>query len=271
MALDQKSSAGIHWRVLGAGPRAALALHCNLGHSGAFRGIAAALGDALTIEAPDMLGHGRSGAYVPGTSTGDPVMAAILARITEPVDVIGHSYGGLLGLRLAIARPDLVRSLSLYEPVTMLAAQSAAPEAVAGNLAQMQRMFALNDAGDPEAAVRLFVEDWGDGTPWAALPQAVRETFVRQLPFVIASQKDVLEDAAQIMPRLAEVAVPVVVMDGALSPAIMKPVCDYVAQAVQTGRRVTVAGAGHMGAISHSGAVAAEVQTTLRHATVLGG
>ncbi|MFY0618919.1 alpha/beta fold hydrolase [Shimia sp.] len=259
MALDD-GKPSIHWRVLGQGPRAALALHCNLGHSGAFRGIGAALDDVLTIEAPDMPGHGRSAQYVAGTSTGDVMLAAILARISEPVDVIGHSYGGLMGLRLAIDRPDLVRSLTLYEPVTMRAAREVAPEHVAANQAQMEQMFALNDAGDPEAAVRLFVTEWGDGTPWQHLPAEVRATFTRQLPFVIASQKDVLEDTAQIMPRLGEIAVPVVVMDGAQSPAIMKPVCDYVAGAVQNGRRVSVAGAGHMGAISHAAEVAAEVR-----------
>ncbi len=263
MALDTRKTPDMHWRVLGQGARAALALHCNLGHSGAFRGVGAALDDLLTIEAPDMPGHGRSADYVPGTLTGQTMLDAILARLDGPVDVIGHSYGGLLGLRLAIERPDLVRTLSLFEPVTMLAAKDAAPEEVAKNDAHMGQVFALNDSGDPEAAVRMFVEEWGDGTPWEALSEETRATFTRQVPFVVASQQDVLEDVGNIMPRLSEIAVPVVVMDGAESPAIMKPVCDGVASAVQNGRRVTVAGAGHMGAITHADVVAAEVRKTV--------
>ncbi|MDA5555419.1 alpha/beta fold hydrolase [Shimia sp. MMG029] len=269
MALDDKTQAaghGIHWRVLGEGPRRALALHCNLGHSGAFRGIAAALNDLLTLEAPDMPGHGRSVPYRADVPTGQWMLDAILDQITEPVDVIGHSYGGLLGLRLALLRPDLVRSLSLYEPVTMLGAQEKAPEEVAKNHAHMERIFARNDAGDPEGAVQLFVEEWGDGRPWSALPAEMRAQFAALMPFVIASQQDVLHDLGDIMPRLGQIDVPVVVMDGALSPAIMKPACDYVAAQVQNGRRVTVAGAGHMGAISHAAAVAAEVRKTLEAA-----
>lgn len=261
MALDFDGKT--YWRTLGEGARPALALHCNLGHSGAFRGIGAELGDLLTIQAPDMPGHGRSANYEAGTLTGQQMLDAILARLDGPVDVIGHSYGGLMGLRLAIERPDLVKSLSLFEPVTMLAAQEAAPEEVAKNNAHMGQVFALNDAGDPEAAVRMFVEEWGDGTPWEMLPAETRATFARQVPFVVASQQDVLEDVGQVMPRLGQVAVPVVVMDGAESPAIMKYACDGVAAKVQNGRRVTVSGAGHMGAITHAREVAAEVRRTI--------
>lgn len=255
-----------HWRRLGEGARPALALHCNLGHSGAFRGIGAELGDVLTIQAPDMPGHGRSAAYVAGTLMGQQMLDAILARLDGPVDVIGHSYGGLLGLRLAIERPDLVRSLSLFEPVAMLAAKDRAPEAFSKNAAHMAQVFALFEAGEFEASVRLFVEEWGDGTPWEQLPAETRATFTRQVPVVMASQADVDDDVGDVIARLNQVAVPCLVMDGAVSPEIIHHVCDGLAESVQNGRRVTVAGAGHMGAITHAKEVAAEVRRTVESA-----
>lgn len=262
MALDTQSSETF-WRVLGQGPRAALALHCNLGHSGAFRGVAAQLDGVLTIQAPDMPGHGRSAAYQANAQTGRPLLDAIVDRLDGPVDVIGHSYGALIALRLAVERPDLVRSLSLYEPVMMSAALSVAPQEVAANQAHMQTVFDCVDAGDPEAGVRHFVREWGDGSPWMDLPDHVRAAFVRQVAFVVATQPEVLQDSGNVMARLGEISVPTVVMDGAKSPAIMKPVCDFVAQSVQNGRRVTVEGAGHMGAISHPVQMADEIKKVL--------
>lgn len=198
--------------------------------------------------------------------TGRFMLDAIMAQLDGPVDVIGHSYGGLLGLRLAIERPDLVRSLSLFEPVVMLAAKDTAAAEFAKNRAHMARVFALNDAGDQEASVRLFVEEWGDGTPWENLPAETRATFARQVPVVVASQADVQDDVGRIIPRLEQIEVPVLVMDGATSPAIIKPVCDGVAAMVQDGRRVTVEGAGHMGMITHPFEVAAEVRRTVESA-----
>lgn len=262
MALDTQTPT-THWRVLGQGSRAALALHCNLGHSGAFRGVATELDHVLTIQAPDMPGHGRSGAYQGGGATGSRLIDAIVARIDAPVDVIGHSYGAMIGLRLAIERPDLVRSLSIFEPVLMQAARADAPQEFAKNERHMSEVIALVEAGKPEAGVRHFVEEWGDGTPWEALPGHVRAAFVRQVAFVVATQPEVQDDTANVLAQLHKISVPTVVMDGALSPAIMKPVCDYVARTVASGRRVTVAGAGHMGPISHPVEMAAQISKIL--------
>ncbi|GAA3247898.1 alpha/beta hydrolase [Pseudonocardia petroleophila] len=57
----------------------------------------------------DARGHGRSGAAGPWTVER---MAADAAGVLDgPATVIGHSMGGLHGIALAAARPDLVRAL----------------------------------------------------------------------------------------------------------------------------------------------------------------
>jgi pimeloyl-ACP methyl ester carboxylesterase len=49
------------------------------------------------------------------------IQAADVAALIEswghsPIDVVGHSYGGVVAVQLAQARPDLVRRLALVEP-----------------------------------------------------------------------------------------------------------------------------------------------------------
>lgn len=44
---------------------------------------------------------------------GCAVLEALGAR-EHPIDVVGHSFGGLVARRMAIARPDLVRSVALF-------------------------------------------------------------------------------------------------------------------------------------------------------------
>ena len=39
-----------------------------------------------------------------------------IARLGEPVHLVGHSFGGAVALKVALERPDLVASLTLYEP-----------------------------------------------------------------------------------------------------------------------------------------------------------
>jgi pimeloyl-ACP methyl ester carboxylesterase len=60
---------------------------------------------------PDLPGHGASSPLPAPTLTG---FADVLAEILEePVDVVGHSMGGVVALRLAERHPSLVRRLVL--------------------------------------------------------------------------------------------------------------------------------------------------------------
>jgi pimeloyl-ACP methyl ester carboxylesterase len=61
---------------------------------------------------PDLPGHGGS-APLPAAPTLAAYADAVAACIREPVDVFGHSMGGVVALRLAERRPELVRRLVL--------------------------------------------------------------------------------------------------------------------------------------------------------------
>ena len=74
------------------------------------------------VMTPDRPGHGYSD-KVPEAHT-LRVQAAQMASVldsmpsAQPVTVVGHSYGSAVALRLALDRPDLVRSLVLLAPVS---------------------------------------------------------------------------------------------------------------------------------------------------------
>jgi 3-oxoadipate enol-lactonase len=64
----------------------------------------------------DLPGHGRSSALPAAPGLGpyaDRVAKLVETERLAPADLIGHSFGGLVGIRLAARRPELVRSLVL--------------------------------------------------------------------------------------------------------------------------------------------------------------
>ena len=64
----------------------------------------------------DLPGHGRSSALPAAPGLGpyaDRVAKLVEEEGLAPADVLGHSLGGLVGIRLAVRRPELVRSLVL--------------------------------------------------------------------------------------------------------------------------------------------------------------
>jgi pimeloyl-ACP methyl ester carboxylesterase len=64
----------------------------------------------------DLPGHGRSSPLPAAPGLGpyaDRVAKLLEEEGLAPADIVGHSLGGLVGIRLAVRRPELVRSLVL--------------------------------------------------------------------------------------------------------------------------------------------------------------
>jgi len=118
----------------------------------------------------DLRGHGKSAFAATGydTATLASDLAAVTADLTEPFDVVGHSWGGLVALAFARAHPARVRRLAIVEAplppsralelASFVAADDALPQrlldalpatlrdAVAGGSRQAQRLMAAVDA-----------------------------------------------------------------------------------------------------------------------------
>jgi len=254
MPIEIRAGHSTFWQVFGAGPRPALAIHCTLAHSGAWSGVAARLPD-LTLTAFDMPGHGQSAPWAGSDYHGDVTRIAA-SFIDRPLDLIGHSFGASVALRLAVAAPEAVRSLTLIEPVLFVAA-AASPE-FAAQTAGNARLRAMLAAGEAEAAAREFVGQWGAGVPWERLDARARATFAAQMPLVLAGGEANFADTAPILRDggLEAIDAPVMLIRGAQSPAIMAPVCEAIAARLPDVGVAVVPGAGHMLPLTHPAQVA---------------
>ena len=155
------------------GDRPVLALHCSLAHAGAWGAMAENL-HGLTLTAIDQIGHGRAPDWDGHADLHLDATRAAVAMATEigqgrPVDLMGHSFGGTVCLRVALERPDLVRSLTLVEPVIFAAARSAGHPAYVPFRQRHEHLAALLAAGRKDEAAGDFHGYWGSGEPFAEL------------------------------------------------------------------------------------------------------
>lgn len=245
--------------------RRALFIHCSLAHSGAWRGVHKLLDAKLAMTAFDMPGHGQSGDWNGQGEYQDVALAVAAGLIDKPLDLVGHSYGATVALRLAQKYPSKVRSLTLIEPVLFHAAQ-AAPD-YAAHMAEMDEGFgrAIAD-GDPALAARLFNRIWGAGVSWDDIPEAQRQAMIDRIQLISAGAPVTNHDVhGQAAPGALEaVRQPVLLIEGALSPPIIAAVHRVLDARLPNSRRVVVAGAGHMVPITHPRAVAGEIQAFLK-------
>lgn len=246
-----------HVRTLGHGPRKVLALHCTLGHSGAWRGVTEALGADATLTAPDMPSHGQSPDWDGQNSFADTVFAAALACLDEPMDVIGHSFGGAVALRLALDRPDLVRTLTMFEPVFFHVALTDAPETVAEHDEMAAPAMTALAEGDAGLAARLFNRMWSEGPRWPDLTQASRAAMTRAIPVVPGETGFILRDSAGMLPRLADCHLPALLVRGEGAYGIIRATNAGLARRLPDAREAVIAGAGHMAPITNPQAFAA--------------
>ncbi len=258
-------SLSIHTHLYEGGARRALAIHCTLGHSGAWRGVAAALKDDLSILAFDLPSHGKSDPWDRTGNVHDVATDIARGLIDAPMDLIGHSFGATVALRIAVETPELVRSLTMIEPVYFAAALQDEPELRDAYLADSKALDAAFASGDEREAARVFNRDWGDGTPWDDLPERMRETMTRLVHYVPASSAFLHHDSARLLEpgRFARAAMPALLIEGDQSPPMSAKVAESLAKRLPDVERVVIRGAGHMAPITHPQEVAVPIKALL--------
>lgn len=153
----------------GTGPPILL-LHGLMGRADTWRPVARWLGAHGRLLGLDARGHGRSGTRGPWTVRRMAADAAEVLAPHGPGVVVGHSMGGLHGIALAAARPDLVRALVVEDMgVDFRGADAGAARAWFGALPQpFPSLAAVREAfGHPRAEFGDYmvecVEERADG------------------------------------------------------------------------------------------------------------
>ncbi len=260
MPLDERGGFATCWSVRGEGARDVLAIHCSLAHKGAWNGVADALGDVARFTAFDLPGHGGSADW-DGRGEMHAVATAMAADFLDgPMDVIGHSFGAVVALNLALSHPGKVRSLVMIDPVFFAAVGLDDVPALEDWKAQYRAFPEAIEAGDLERAAIAFTRDWGTGLPWQALDEELRGYLVKRIRLVREADGFLFEDAAGLLPRLGELRIPVLLAQGARTPPIMDRICAALERRISGATRCSIEGAAHMAPITHAAQTAAAIR-----------
>lgn len=178
-------------------------------------------------------------------------LIALIERLElAPVRLVGSSYGAMTALTAATARPDLVRSLVLGEPpllpwLAQMPAGAPLVEAFMANAFEPARAAFAH--GDAEGGLRSFINGViGDGA-FDRLPPPARQMM---LDNAAEMRAETMTPPEQYFPRLSpddvrELSMPVLLAEGALSPAMFGLITDELARALPAARRIVIPNASH--------------------------
>jgi esterase len=200
----------------------------------------------------------------PNTNKARPGYSAVvdsddLAALTEKlhlgkVNVVGHSYGALTALFLAVRHPELVRRLVLCEaPAVSLLEHLPGDNAKVGNAmfadiqARMVKpMQAAFRKGDRDAGIRAFMAYvFNDPQAWDKMSDSSRQETLRD-----AREWDVMMTTGTLFPDIEPEAirgikVPVLMLSGEKSYPFLSLIDEELARLLPNNQRIIVRGAGH--------------------------
>ncbi len=122
-------------------------------------------------------------------------------------------------------------------------------------LADAARAVGLRDAagGGSEGAER-FVDFWSGEGAWRALAEPTRQGFLRVGRKVFQEVRSLIDDQTPGS-AYASITAPALFLTGELTPLAERRVVALLAAALPAGTSVEVAGAGHMGPLTHGDVV----------------
>lgn len=213
------------------------------------------LGDGHRVVTPALLGYSPSD-LVPRGSTGLTArdlegLGALLAAEPGPVHLVGHSYGGFLAARLALAQPEKVATLALLEPV-MFGALRLADDPVAEedlSVFQANRWFEDVATAGSERWMELFVDYWNQAGAWQGLPPSQKAVFLAAGWKVFEEVRAVLHDPWPFADY--RFAMPTLLLRGGRSTKAARQVVAHLAAMNPSARTVELPLAGHMFPVTH--------------------
>lgn len=249
------NGATLHYTDVGSGPRTVVFGHGLLWSGEMFGPQIAALSTRFRCIAVDWRGQGRSPVAATGydmdTLTED-LAELITALNLAPVDYVGLSMGGFIGMRLAARHPELVRSLALLET----SAEPEPPENVPGyrRLAQVVRWLGPRPVAGRVMSImfgQTFLTDparAADRAEWRG-----RLLGVDRVGAVRATQG--VTDRAGVTDELARITAPTLVLVGDEDVATVPDKSRRIHAGIAGSQLVIVPHAGHTSSIEQPAAV----------------
>jgi len=261
-------------RVVHAFPRARrraptiIALHSSAASGRQWQALAARLDSRAQVIGPDLAGHGTGRGWRDDAAS---IVETDVARVAQlaagtpgGVHLVGHSYGGAIAMRVALAFPGRVRSLAVYEPVLFRLlgdvygrrGPSAGVLDVAGAIRRDMR------AGLVERAAARFVDFWSGAGTWASMPRERRVAVTLRMPAVAAQFPALWHDPVGLADYRA-LDLPVLLMCGASSPIAPRRIVELLSTAMPQAELQPMSAMAHLGPITHPNTVAQRIDAFL--------
>ncbi|MEO6022038.1 MAG: alpha/beta hydrolase [Burkholderiales bacterium] len=254
------------FREAGNGPNV-VCLHSSAASSAQWLPLMDQLCDKYRVLAVDLYGEGKSPPWTSGRDcTIDDELELLNPLLDEraPFTLVGHSYGGAVGVRIALAKRQSVQALVLYEPALWGLLATVDPDGAGTKEIEAVRQSLIEQLGlgNDEAATQGFIDYWVGAGTWASLPEHRRPSLIQGAK---ANAKKWRESLGYPFSEeeIQELRLPVLLLAGSSSTLAAVSVVTRLQALLPQAEVVALPGLGHLGPLTHPAVVNAEISSFL--------
>jgi len=243
-----------------------VALHCSLGSSAQWRSLARAMPEREVI-ALDLLGYGNTPAPARDDrfSLDDEVDAIERTLLERPgceraLHLVGHSYGGAVAWRFALRNPGRVRSIALFEPVTIWLVQH--HPAAESFLHLAKSVCRAVEVGLSLQAARRFIDFWSGPDTFSSLPNERQSAIVERMGKVRLDFIACLSECSAL-PAPGYLQMPALLMNGSDGLDLMRTNIRILRRAFGDSATAEIQG-GHMAPVENRAHVDSAIASFIR-------
>lgn len=215
-----------------------VALHGSASNGAQWQRIADHFSGTEAFLTPDLPGYGAgdSAGHQDATRRLAP-LCKMIRNIGRPVHLVGHSFGGTCAIRIAQEIPNLISSLSVYEPIVISSTVATEygfqnPLEEVGNRMRRQSPF---------EAMQNFCAFWG-----LPQPKVVSDVLLAKMQQTILSDFDTGTEISRDLNN-RHYRGPVRLMHGTKSPPVVSAMASTVQSAMPQAERIEFKGLDHFG------------------------
>jgi pimeloyl-ACP methyl ester carboxylesterase len=242
-----------------------IALHCSGGGAGQWCTLAETLGGGYEVAAPEHYGCESAGPW-----SGEHAFAladeaartiALIDEAGAKVHLVGHSYGGGVALNVALARPDRIASMALYEPSAFHLLRQMGEPGVAAHAeiaGIVRRVCEGVITGHYRGAMAAFVDYWSAPGGWSRLRPTVQAALIRWAPKAPLDFRALIDEVAEPEAYRA-LRFPVLIQRGERAPSPTRLIAERLMHLLPAARLAVLDRAGHMGPVTHASEVSIQI------------
>jgi len=255
----QVNGVDLHYEEQGSGPQTIVFAHGYLFSGRMFDAQVAALKDRYRCVTFDFRGQGQSAITPSGydmDTLHEDAAALIAALDCAPCHFAGLSMGGMVGMRLAARKPELIRSLILLETSADPEPEENIPRYRA--MARAARLLGLRPIA-PRAMPIFFSRTFMTDPAREAERRAWQRRLASNRRTGVLRALDGVIERKSIFDEIAKITAPTLVIVGEQDVATVPAKAQRIAERIPGARLVTIPDAGHSSPIEQPAAVTAAI------------